>query len=199
MGDINAFAEAFDRSNSGKAVGTNDADNSFSSTTVVANRDGSVLERSEHTIDQVSATYMMLEKAVVNTPQTLSSGATIFTIANGPIAISALMCYCTSNENSGGAATTVQWSHDPTDGAATTFSGASGSVASAVAGTTVVLQGTALTTAPTVTINGAVLGQTREIILQPGTITTTVASGPSTASFRHYLRYRPLHPLSTVS
>ena len=173
-------------------LGADDSDNAFASTNVAANRDGSLLERSEFSIQAA-------DKALSNSAQTLSNGATLFTIANGPIAVLELMAYCTSNENSGGAATTLQWSHDPTDGAAAVFSGASASVASAVAGTTIVLQGTALSTAPTVSINGPVLGQTREIILQPGTITSTVASGPTTASFVHYLRYRPLSPAAVVS
>lgn len=201
MGDINAFAEAIDRSNSGKAAGSNDANNVFDSTNVVANRDGSLLERNEFVVDQGSSTWNMVEKTVRSTAQTLSSGATIFTIANGPVIIQSLFSICTSNENSGGAATTLQWRHAPTTGTAATFSGASTTLASAVAGSTVFLVGTTLATAPTVTLTGGPLLGTSSpfIVCFPGTITTTVVNGPSTASWQHYLRYVPVFATSTVS
>ena len=190
--DINQEAEAFDRSNRGQAIGADDADNAFASTLVAANRDGSLLERNEFLIQ-------VAEKSLANTSQTLSSGATLFTIANGPVEIMALEAVC-QNENSGGAATTLQWRHAPTVGTANTFTGASASLASAVAGTTVVLDGAALTTAPTILVaGGSQLGASRGIIVQAGTITSTVASGPSTASYIHYLRYRPLTPTAVVS
>lgn len=231
--DINQQAEAFDTSNTGKGIGTDDANNAFASTNVVTNDDGSLMERLEGIKDRLAGVdgagnvlgaddsdngfastnvaanrdgsllerlediIQMSDKTLANTAATLVNGTTIFTIANGPIAILELVAYCvTANDVT---ASTLQWSHDPTDGAATTFSGASASLASAAAGATVVLQGTALTTAPTLTANGAVLGQTREIILMPGIVTTTVGVGSTTGTWRHHLRYRPLSPTAVVS
>jgi len=173
-------------------IGADNANNAFASTNVVANRDGSLLERSEFDIQSG-------EKCIANSSQMLSSGATLFTIANGPVAIISMQAVCQS-ENSGGAATTLQWRNAPTVGTANTFTGASATLASAVAGSTVSLDGTALTTAPTVLLTGgAQLSAIREIIVQAGTITSTVANGPSTASYIHYLRYRPLTPTAVVS
>lgn len=173
-------------------LGVDDSDNGFASTNVAANRDGSVLERSEFLIQAV-------EKSTQSASQTLSSGATIFTVANGPVAILSLQSVC-QNENSGGAATTVQWRNAPTVGTANTFTGASASLASAVAGSTVSLDGTALTTAPTVLLTGgAQLDAIRSIIVQAGVITTTVANGPSTGSYIHYIRYCPLTPTAVVT
>lgn len=141
--------------------------------------------------------FNMTDKVISNTAAVLVNGTTIFTIANGPIAVLELMAYCvTANDPT---ESTLRWSHDPTDGAATTISGASASLVSAAAGASVVLQGTALTTAPTVTANGAVLGQTREIILMPGIITTTIGVGSTTGTWRHHLRYRPLSESAIVS
>lgn len=140
--------------------------------------------------------YAAQEKPVANVAAVLVNGTTIFTITGGPIAVTGLVAVCVTAN--GATASTLQWSHDPTDGAATTFSAASASLANAAAGASVTLQGTALTTAPTVTANGACLGQTREIVLQAGTITTVIGVGSTTGTWRHYLRYRPLGPDVTV-
>ena len=146
--------------------------------------------------------YDQEDKAVTNTTATLVTGTTIFTIAGGPIEILSLTARCVTGND--GTASTLQWSADPTDGAAATFSGASASLANAAAGALVILLGTALTTAPTVTTTGVGLSftgatPTNGIIVAAGIITTTVAVGSTTGTWQHHLRYRPLSRGVTVT
>ena len=143
--------------------------------------------------------YDQLEKAVVNTTAVLVNGTTIFTIAGGPIEILSLVARCVTGND--GTASTLQWSADPTDGAAATFSGASASLANAAAGATVVLQGTTLATAPLVNTSGVGLGQqvTNGIIVAAGIITTVLGVGSTTGTWQMHLRYRPLSRGVTVS
>ena len=132
------------------------------------------------------------DKTVTNTTAVITTGGTIFTITNGPIEILSLVARCVAANGVG--AQTLQWSADPTDGAAATFSGASADVASVAAGAMVVLQGTTLATAPLVATTGVTLGQqvTNGIVIGAGIITTTYTGGPSTGTWQHHLRYRPL-------
>ena len=131
-----------------------------------------------------------MDKTVVKAAAVIVNSDVLFTVAGGPIEILDLHSVCvTAND---GTASTLQYSHDPTDGAATTISAASASLASVAAGTMVSLVGTALTTAALVTANGAALAQTRSIICQAGTITAVVGVGSTTGTWTHHLRYRPL-------
>ena len=143
--------------------------------------------------------YDQADKAVTNTTAVITSGGTIFTIAGGPIEILSLVARCVSANGVG--AQTLQWSADPTDGAAATFSGASADVASVAAGAMVVLIGTTLATAPGVATTGVTLGQqvTNGIVVGAGIITTTYTGGPSTGTWQHHLRYRPLSRGVTVA
>ena len=141
--------------------------------------------------------YAAEEKCFGTVPAVIVNGDVLFTVTGGHIAITGLQSVCiTAND---GTASTLQYSTDPTDGAATTISAASASLANAAAGASVTLQGTALTTAPTVSANGAALGQTREIIVQPGTITAVVGVGSTTGTWKHNIRYRPLNPDAQIA
>ena len=146
--------------------------------------------------------YDQQEKAVVNTTAALVNGTTIFTIAGGPIEILSLVARCVTGND--GTASTLQWSADPTDGAAVTFSGASASLANALAGAMAILQGTALSTAPTVNASGVGLSMsgatpTGGIIVGAGIITTVMGVGSTTGTWQHHLRYRPLSRGVTVT
>ena len=146
--------------------------------------------------------YDQEDKAVTNTTAALVTGTTLFTIAGGPIEILSLTARCATGND--GTASTLQWSADPTDGAAATFSGASASLANATAGSLVVLLGTALTTAPTVATTGVALSftgatPTNGIIVGAGIITSTVGVGSTTGTWQHHLRYRPLARGVTVN
>lgn len=134
------------------------------------------------------------EKVVTSATAVLADGTTIFTIAGGPIVVLHLLSYCvTAND---GTASTLRWSHDPTDGAAATFSGVSASLASVAAGASLSLSMNTLSTVPTLSANGPNLPISGNgagiIMLMPGIITTTIATGPSTGTWRHHLRYAPM-------
>lgn len=223
-------------------LGADNNNNTFATTNVAANEDGTVLERLEQLQEAVNRgtgtslaanesladvlyaangiaafpssaapangvsiaevlreVYDQEEKAVTNTTATLVNGTTIFTIAGGPIEIISLVARCvTAND---GTASTLQWSADPTDGAAATFSAASASLANVAAGGMVILQGTSLATAPIVNATGVGLGQTvtNGIVIGAGIITTTIGVGSTTGTWQHHMRYKPLARGVTVS
>ena len=138
-----------------------------------------------------------MDNCVQKGPAVIVNGDVLFTITGGPIEILDLQSVCiTGNDTT---ASTLQYTHAPTDGAATTISGVSASLASALAGASVTLQGTALTTAPTVSASGGCLGATRSIVVQPGTLKAVVGVGSTTGTWKHFLRYRPLGPNVVVS
>src|SRR5687767_2448020 len=93
------------------------------------------------------------ERSAVSSVAPLVNGTTIFTIANGWILALGLIAECVT-ANGATPATTLQYSCDPTDGAATTFTGATTTLASLAKGGYVVMNGTALTTAPDIVANG---------------------------------------------
>lgn len=137
----------------------------------------------------------------VTAAATMVNGDIIFTVVNGPIQIITLMSECVTAH--GAAATTMQYQSVPTVGSAQTISGASGSLLSVAAGTTVLLTPTALSTAPTIILaaaGGAQLGLVAQnkIIVQAGTIKLVIATG-STGTWKHYLQYIPLAPNTYAS
>ena len=137
-----------------------------------------------------------IPKVITNTAATLVTGTTIFTIAGGPIEILHLSARCVTNNNC--VASTLQWSADPTDGSAATISGASASLANAVAGAIVTLQGTALSTAALLSATTHNLGPTISTIIGAGILTTTIAVGSTTGTWMHHMVYRPLSAGVTV-
>jgi hypothetical protein len=146
--------------------------------------------------------YDQQEKAAATAAAVLASGtATIFTIAGGPIEILTLLSVCiTAND---GTASTLQWSVNPTDGAATTISAASASLASVAAGTIVNINGV-LATAAVVTATGTAISQGSGgtgggVIAPVGVIESIVGVGASTGTWTHHLRYKPLARGVTVT
>ena len=100
----------------------------------------------------------------------------------------------------GATATTIQWSITPTGLVATTISGASATLANAILGTTVALDGTALSTAPNIYPNGVGLGQVaRGIMMQAGALSLVVGVGTTTGTWKHYLRYRPMEAGAVIT
>lgn len=134
----------------------------------------------------------------------LTTGTTVFAVAGGPIRIIDLVSYVIVGGDS--TAATLQWSADGTVGAATTFTGASSSLASLAAGGIVYCNLTALTTAPVITQTAgvALAGPTTStgggIYVPAGIITMTIGSGPTvTATYSHYMRWVPLARGVTVT
>lgn len=127
----------------------------------------------------------------------MTNGMTLFTVAGGPILVVGLCSICLTANN--GTASTLQYEAISTLGALTgTISGASASLASAVAGTVVALQGIALTTAPVVGTVGVELASAVPIVVQAGTINAVIGTGSTTGNWAHYLRYQPLSAGITV-
>jgi hypothetical protein len=126
-----------------------------------------------------------------STAAALTNGATIFTITGGPIVVLDIFSICIATGDGGAA--TLQWSATPTVGTATTISGASGSLATAVAGSTLTGILTALNTAPTLNTTGPGLISTgpSRILIPAGTIKSVVGGSASTATWIHYMRYYP--------
>lgn len=174
-------------------IGGDNSDNRGSTLAVTANRDGSLLERTEDIIGQA-------ERSVVSSTAILATGTTIFTIAGGPIKLLELISYCITSCDT--TAATLQWSADGTVGAATTFTGASASLASFAAGGVIYCNFATLATAPVITgTTGVALSSvvTTGILVPAGIITTTIGSGPTTGTFAHYLRFKPMAPGITVT
>lgn len=150
--------------------------------------------------DPRSPSFRHEEKCIqTTTAATLVTGTTIFNVKNGPVVITELVSYCIVVCDT--TAATLRWSADGDVGAAATFTGISASLASFAAGGAVVCDFTALTTAPIITgTAGVVLAATKTngILVPAGIITTTIASGPTTGTFLHYMRFKPLTPLATV-
>lgn len=149
-------------------------------------------------ISQDIRTFDISDKANLLTgAATLVNGTTVFTITGGPILIAQIGCVCiTAN---GITASTLQYSADGTDGAATTITGASASLANATAGTIVAAVPGTLATAPAVYTNGVGVAGTVGIIVPAGIITIVVGVGSTTGTWRHFMRYSPLSTDVTVT
>jgi hypothetical protein len=142
------------------------------------------------------------EKCLATIPAVLTNNGVIFTITGGPIQILELGSVCTVTN--AGTGTTLQYSSTPAVGTAATISGASASLTSCAAGSTVLLTPTALTTAPTIVIQtsgGVQLGLVAQnhIVVLNGTLTTVAATILSTARWYHFIRYKPLTMDSLVA
>lgn len=137
--------------------------------------------------------------------QVLTLGTnTAFTVAGGGIEILNLGAQCVT-ANGAGQATTLQWAFDGTNGSATTITGASGTLASLVAGDLVFADLTLLTTTPILmsTTVSASLGPTvtQRLVYTngPGILTMVVGTASSTGTWNQFLRYRPLNRGVTVT
>ena len=142
------------------------------------------------------------DKAFKSATAVMVNGTIVFTITGGPIQIQELLSVCvTANDAT---ASTLQWQSVPTVGTATTITGATATLASATAGTTVLIQPTALTTAPVIVAaaaGGLHLGLVAQnhIIVKEGTLKTVIAIGSTTGTWYHCLRYSPMTPDSLVN
>lgn len=134
----------------------------------------------------------------------LTNGTTVFTVAGGPIRITDLFSYVIVGGDA--ATSTLQWSADGTVGSATTFTGASASLANLAAGGIVYCNFTALTTAPVITqTNGVALAGTTTstgggIYVPAGIITMVIGSADTTtATYKHFMRWIPMTRGVTVT
>ena len=141
--------------------------------------------------------YDQSEKAISTAAAVIANGtATIFTIAGGPILLTHIFSVCvTANDTT---ATTLKYTADPTDGAATDLCAASATLASKAAGHILNITGT-LATQMVQTVNGTAIEQATPILIPAGVIQTITTVGATTGTWRHHLRYRPLARGVTVS
>lgn len=135
-------------------------------------------------------------RSIASSPAVMVTADIVFTIVDGPIQILSLHSECITVNDA--TASTMQWRSDPTVGTATTISGASASLADFAAGGTVLLNPTALSTAPTLALVGAggvQLGPdvSNRIIVNPGVLELVIGVGSTTGTWKHYLRYAPLN------
>ena len=100
-------------------LGVDDANNAFASTNVVANRDGSILERSEFLMNHVTQGL-----AVASVDLSAASPRTIFTITGGPILVHSLSIKITAACSANAAL--VNFNSVPTVGSATPISKVAG-------------------------------------------------------------------------
>lgn len=136
------------------------------------------------------------QKCIVKPAAVMANGTTIWTVSGGPIQIISIGCVCVTAN--GATASTLQYSADGTDGAATTITGASASLANATAGTIVASVPGTLATAPAVYANGVGIAGTVGIIVPAGIITTTIGVGSTTGTWKQYINYIPLTPDSII-
>lgn len=134
----------------------------------------------------------------VKSAAVMTNGLTLFTVANAPILIFGLVSLCVTANN--GTASTLQYSITPTTGAgAQTISAASASLASAAAGASVSLIGTALDTAALLSANGPNIGTTAPIFCPIGTLTAVIGVGSTTGTWEHHIYYWALGNGAIVS
>lgn len=127
--------------------------------------------------------------ATESTTAVMVNGDTIFT-AVGDVEILGLYSKCVTANNA--TASTLQYAITATGLNQVTISGASASLANAAAGTVVSLDGTALSTAPSVTADATALAQvSRGIFFPAGALKVVIGVGSTTGTWKHYLLYRP--------
>jgi len=148
------------------------------------------------------SSFLVSERSAESLTAVMVNANTVFTITGGPIQILELLSVCvTANDAT---ASTMQWQSNPTVGTATTITGATATLASATAGSSVLIQPTALSTAPVIITaagGGLHLGLAAQnhIIVKEGTLKIVIAVGSTTGTWKHYLRYKPLGPSSMVN
>lgn len=130
----------------------------------------------------------------------LVNGTAIFTVSGGPVDVTALRGTFVTNNSS--LAATLAYKFTPTVGSGQNISGATAALTSLLAGSTIDLVPTALTTAPLVTLAGsgglAVQSVLNKVRLPPGVLSTVLAVSSVTGTVKHDMRFVPLSPQSSV-
>ncbi len=116
-----------------------------------------------------------------------------FTVSGGLVYVTSLIGICTAAGDA--TATTVLFSAVPTVGAANNMCGASASLASAVIGNLLSLDGTAITTAlqaSAAAAGGNIGGCKKPVVVGIGTIDCVTANTNATLAYRWLLTYIPV-------
>jgi hypothetical protein len=169
-------------------LGEDNTDNAYSSINVVANEDGSIIERLEDVKEKMGR-CLSLGQAAAH----LTGTATKFTIT-GVVAIKHLGMLVTTALPAG--ANTLKFSFTPTGGVATDLSAAT-DTASAAKNQLFIVDGVKATALVKATDAGIAVAANEHmpIILGPGVIQTIYSAGPpATGATTLYVEYEPLVP-----
>jgi hypothetical protein len=140
--------------------------------------------------------FDMTERGVTTGTAVIANGtATIFTVAGGPIILTHIVAVCVTPNDA--TATTLKFTADPTDGAATDICAASNSLANATAGTIVNITGT-VANQGVITANGTAIEQAGGLLIPAGVLQTITGVGATTGTWYIAMRYKPLRPGVTV-
>lgn len=174
--------------NTQNILGYNNNNNLYNSSEVVADPDGSIIERLEEVQEKMSRCISLGQAAAH-----LTGTATKFTVT-GVVVIKHLGMLVTTAIPAG--ANTLKFSFTPTGGVATDLSAAT-DTASAAAGQLFIVDGvkaTALVKATDAGI-GVAANEHMPIILGPGVIQTIYSAGaPATGAATLFVEYEPLVP-----
>lgn len=178
-----------------RVLGDDDANNDFASTTVVANRDGSVLERQEFSFDE----YLSLHRCVAKTDGAVTVAADpLFTISGGPVRVRIFGIVTTTLEASASACKLTITTTSP---AATVDMGTSVEMNGKAAGTSIRhINTTAVLTPVTagfVMMGSAFATEDTQFFCPAGTI-NFIGVAALTGVIAWYCEYTPLSPLSRV-
>lgn len=180
--------------NATNPIGSNNANNAFSSSSVVADADGSVLER----LEKLEANFLAfgdkcVQTAAGNVAQT--GNLTLFTVAGGPIQIIEIVGIVTTSIQSG----THNWKLNclSTVGSSSTDISANDDYANSAAGRFLTITGT-FATAGSHGAVGAAVAQATLTRMPPGVIRQIADSSPS-GQVQWFLRYRPIGTGVTVT
>ncbi|MFW9927780.1 MAG: hypothetical protein ACFFD1_00125 [Candidatus Thorarchaeota archaeon] len=198
VGGVIANPTLLDDSNN--PIGVNDADNSFSSSSVVENADGSVLERLEYI-------QAGIPRSVENSSVDLTSGdvVDVFTVSGGPVLVHMLAVEITSAVSAN--ASLLHFEADPTTGASNTpisksacapdiASAAAGDWFAVAGGSTVDMVKYANGTALPPVVSSAASG----IVVPIGGIDLKLStSDPTTGVGNVYIVYTPMAPGAKVA
>jgi hypothetical protein len=141
-------------------------------------------------VNSVTSGVESSDHVVQSSAKVMVNGDVLFNVV-GDIGIRYIVSECYTANNA--TASTVQYSVTA-NATTTTISGASASLASAAIGQAILLQPTALATAPILTTaSGVGLNILGEVRAQSGSqIKVIVGVGSTTGTWKHYIRYEPL-------
>jgi hypothetical protein len=181
------------------AIGANSANNSFDSSTVAANADGSVLEREEY----IQTDMLALPRCVASTAKSLTTGnVTIFTITGGPIKILEIVGIVTTVAQAQAtscklqAVTTTPSATVDMSAGAVDLTGADAGASIRHINTTAILT---VVTAGFVMEGNAFATNDTQFLVPVGSIQLNNASATNSGAITWYLRYVPLSPSSRVA
>ena len=174
-------------------VGADDADNEFASTLVVANADGSLLERAEYIQANMNTGTRTVAKKTAATPVTQD----LFTVSGGAVRILAIVGHITTAIAAGVNSTKLVFTS--TGGAAVDLCAAA-DIASMAVRKLLTITGVAATAIALSAAEGVVVSAvaTTPLIVTPGVLSLNCTAG-TTGVIDWYIEYEPLASGAAIS